>query len=125
MFLLLCVILFTGDGVSLIDTPLTETPPWTEIPQTETRHPGQRPPTVKSGRYASYWNSFLLNVVIHIQAPAGSEPPYYWNVKTINEADVGGNPDPTPVDVWILNGYLWGFTPSNVDIYYDTHTGCT
>ena len=67
----------------------------------------------------------LLNENFHTQAPVGSEPPYYWNVKTINEADVGGNPDPTPVDVWILNGYLWGFTPSNVDIYYDTHTGCT
>ena len=39
-------------------TPLDRDRPWTESP------PGQRPPcTETSGRYASYWNVFLLNIL--------------------------------------------------------------
>ena len=80
MFLHLSVILYTGVGVSVRETPLVRRPldidppppdrdpldgdpPWTETPRTETP-PKQRPPpgrrTVTIGRYASYWNAFLL-----------------------------------------------------------------
>ena len=43
------------------DAPWSETPPRTETPL------GQSPPcTVKSGRYASYWNALLFSVLIKI-----------------------------------------------------------
>ena len=76
MFLHLCVILFTGGGVSLTETPTRQKTSWTAIPWIETPldrdtpldkdtpFPRQRPPRmVKSGRYASYWNAFLFHVV--------------------------------------------------------------
>ena len=45
MFLHLCVILFRG-GCAVRETPLNKDPP----------------PTVKSERYASYWNALLLKM---------------------------------------------------------------
>ena len=56
MFLLrgLCLLFHvpSGRGVSLTETLLDRDPsPWTEDP-----------PMVKSGRYASYWNAFLLTI---------------------------------------------------------------
>ena len=81
------------------ETPWTETPgqrpPWTETPQTETPwtettldrdppdrdsldrdHPGQRPPcTVTGGRYASYWNAFLL-----VKCFSLFYSPYVWYI---------------------------------------------
>ena len=53
MFLLASVILFTGGGVSLTETPRAD-PLDRDIP----------PCTVKSGRYASYWNAFLFSKII-------------------------------------------------------------
>ena len=49
MFLHLSVILFTGGGLPDKDSS-GQRPPWTEIPC-----------TVKSGRYASYWNALLFH----------------------------------------------------------------
>ena len=54
MFLHLSVILFTGGGVS--QHAMGQTPP----PE-ETRKP---PPRATSGRYASYWNAYLLPLCI-------------------------------------------------------------
>ena len=46
--------------------PQTETPPDRDSPWTET--PDRDPRTVKSGRYASYWNAFLLQVLkVHLE----------------------------------------------------------
>ena len=75
MFLHLSVILFTGWEGGLPDrTPWTETlhpldrdsplgrdPPQDRDHPSRTETPPDRaPPTVKNGRYASYWNAFLL-----------------------------------------------------------------
>ena len=80
IFLHLSVILFTGgehvwgrpprSRSPLGQTPLGQTPPWVRHP------PGQIPPQVRhtprgadsgiqstSGRYASYWNAFLLRIL--------------------------------------------------------------
>ena len=49
-------------GISLTETPLDRDPPLERPPGQKHLPPtGQRPPrTVKSGRYASYWNVFLF-----------------------------------------------------------------
>ena len=73
-----------GEGVFVRETLLDRDPPnrdpsWTENPPRMDRDPpyGQKPPgqrpdrqkpppcMVTSGRYASYWNAFLLNFSIH------------------------------------------------------------
>ena len=61
-----------GGSLSLVpcsrtETPLTETP-WTEtpIPWIETPLDRDYPCTVKSGQYTSYWNAFLLILVLKI-----------------------------------------------------------
>ena len=52
MFLHVCVILFTGGSASASDPPPGRRPP----------HRKEAPPGIRSmsGRYASYWNAFLL-----------------------------------------------------------------
>ena len=89
MFLLVCVILFTG-GSALVHagispgrrpsprkevppgTPQKQTPgkepPWRETPRKEASREGAPPPSIRSmsGRYASYWNVFLFRVNLFI-----------------------------------------------------------
>ena len=62
VFTPVCHSLHRGGGGSLSGRPRTE-PPRQRIPWTVT--PRQSAPcTVKSGRYASYWNAFLFHLVL-------------------------------------------------------------
>ena len=74
--LLVCLVLYSFWGVSVRETPppRTETPrqkppgqrplPQTEPPPTTGQRTPPPPCTVKSGRYASYWNAFLFHGLI-------------------------------------------------------------
>ena len=77
----------------------------------------------------SFWDaetqtpmSYRLNIFQHWSNPAGTEPPFYWNLKTYNQKDIPGNPEPDPTDIWNLNGKLWGFNTE--DPWYDPKYDC-
>ena len=67
MFLQVCVILFTGGVTASVHAgipppPLKEQTPLQEQTPSQSRHPPEADSGIRStsGRYASYWNAFLL-----------------------------------------------------------------
>ena len=68
MFLQVCVILFTGGVPDQVHPPGPGTPPPDQAHPPRTRYtpPGTREIRSTRGRYASYWNAFLLFVLLLI-----------------------------------------------------------
>ena len=62
----------------------------------------------------------VLNQGDIFQPTALADPPFWYYEKTWNEADVV----PSAIDVWNLNGYLWGLSSDDMQVFVDSTPDC-
>ena len=62
----------------------------------------------------------VLNEVSTFQPQALVNPSHWYYEKTWNEADVV----PSAIDVWNLNGYLWGLSTDDMQVFVDPTPDC-